>query len=96
MTREKIELDDIIGRNLRALRKIRGFKQNDIARMIGVTFQQVQKYETGKNRITASKLKKISDFLEIEIDAFFADSIDELQPFIDNLKDLSDQHSTLS
>lgn len=89
MTREKIELDDTIGRNLRALRKIRGFKQSDIARVINVTFQQVQKYETGKNRITASKLKKISDFLEVEIDAFFADSIDTLQPYIDNLQKLS-------
>ena len=96
MTREKIELDDIIGRNLRALRKIRGFKQSDIARMIGVTFQQVQKYETGKNRITASKLKKISDFLEVEIDAFFAESVNELQPFIDNLSELSEKHHITS
>lgn len=53
-------LDELIGQQLRMLREERGLSQNDFARMIGVTYQQVQKYETAQNRIAASTLLLVS------------------------------------
>nr|WP_236547584.1 helix-turn-helix transcriptional regulator [Brevundimonas sp. G8] len=57
----------------RALRLHRGFSQSDLGRAIGLTFQQVQKYEKGTNRISASKLWDISRFLAVDISHFFED-----------------------
>jgi transcriptional regulator with XRE-family HTH domain len=51
-----------IGRRLRTARKKRGLSQSDLAKAIGVSFQQIQKYENGTNRISASRL---ADFAEI-------------------------------
>lgn len=46
--------------------------QSDLARALGLTFQQIQKYERGANRISASKLWDIARFLDVEIGSFFA------------------------
>jgi transcriptional regulator with XRE-family HTH domain len=45
----------IIGSNLRALREAAGFSQNEIGKILHISFQQVQKYESGKNRIPIEK-----------------------------------------
>lgn len=60
-------LDIEIGRNLRNLRQARGFTQNKLAEALGLTFQQVQKYETAANRISASRLIDIARVLEIDL-----------------------------
>jgi transcriptional regulator with XRE-family HTH domain len=50
-----------IGRKIRALRLERGLSQTDLADGIGLTFQQVQKYEKGTNRVSAGRLVQIAD-----------------------------------
>ncbi|HEX8569707.1 MAG TPA: helix-turn-helix transcriptional regulator [Caulobacteraceae bacterium] len=49
-----------VGARVRTVRKARGISQSDLAGAAGITFQQVQKYERGTNRISASMLQRIS------------------------------------
>jgi transcriptional regulator with XRE-family HTH domain len=56
-------VDIAVGQNLRLRRKALGKSQEQLAEALGITFQQVQKYEGGKNRISASKLQAAADFL---------------------------------
>jgi len=60
-----------IGRKIRALRLQRGLSQSDLARGIGLTFQQIQKYEKGTNRVSAGRLQQIADFLGVPITFFY-------------------------
>jgi len=60
-------LDIEIGRNLRHLRQARGITQNKLAEALGLTFQQIQKYETAANRISASRLIDIARVLQIDL-----------------------------
>lgn len=64
-------VDKFVGARVRALRLLRGRSQQWLARACGVTFQQIQKYETGTNRIGASRLFQIAQFLEVEPGYFF-------------------------
>ena len=63
-----------VGRRIRAQRLVRGMSQTDLANRIGITFQQVQKYEKGVNRIGAGRLQRISEALEVPISFFFGGS----------------------
>ncbi len=65
-------VDVHVGAQLRALRILRGFTQVRLAEATGITFQQVQKYETGKNRISASRLYDFAKVLDSEVSSFFA------------------------
>ncbi len=60
-----------IGEAIRAYRLIAGISQNDLARQLGVSFQQVQKYEKGANRIGAGRLPRIAEILNIPVSALF-------------------------
>jgi len=60
-----------VGAKVRTRRKIVGFSQTELADAIGVTFQQVQKYERGANRISASKLWDIASKLKTSMAYFF-------------------------
>jgi transcriptional regulator with XRE-family HTH domain len=60
-----------IGRKIRALRLERGLSQSGLANGIGLTFQQVQKYEKGTNRVSAGRLQKIADMLNTPVMFFF-------------------------
>jgi len=60
-----------IGRKIRALRLERGLSQTNLADGIGLTFQQVQKYEKGTNRVSAGRLQKIADLLNIPVTFFY-------------------------
>jgi transcriptional regulator with XRE-family HTH domain len=65
--------DDVaIGNNIRALRQRRGLSQEKLAAALGVTFQQVQKYEKGANRVSGSKLVAVSKALAVPLEALFA------------------------
>ena len=64
-------IDVHVGQAVRRLRKARGVSQEALAAALGLTFQQVQKYENGANRVSASKLFQISRFLQVEVSAFF-------------------------
>lgn len=58
---------------MRLLRLARGLSQRELATALGLSFQQVQKYERGTNRISASKLYEISRVLGVEVVSLFAD-----------------------
>ncbi|MCD8570391.1 MAG: helix-turn-helix domain-containing protein [Alphaproteobacteria bacterium] len=60
-------LDKEIGQRIKALRKQRGLSQSRLAQAIGVTFQQVQKYESGKNRLSVGMLVEISQALQCSV-----------------------------
>lgn len=67
------EVDVLVGQRLRELRMLAGLSQSDLASTIGLTFQQLQKYERGVNRISASKLYLLSRHLNVPVSALFAD-----------------------
>ena len=65
------ETDKHIGRRLREARLARGLSQGALGKKLGVTFQQVQKYESGANRIGGSRLWDISGILGVPVGHFF-------------------------
>lgn len=67
------DIDRIVGRRVRSLRMGRGLAQHQLASKLGVSFQQLQKYESGSNRIAASKLWILSKLLSVDISEFFGD-----------------------
>jgi transcriptional regulator with XRE-family HTH domain len=58
-------VDAEVGRRIRALRRGKGISQEGLAKGVGLTFQQVQKYERGSNRVSASKLVHIARVLDV-------------------------------
>jgi len=67
--RNGIDLTDKhVGQRLRMRRLMLGMSQSNIGDALGVTFQQVQKYEKGTNRIGAGRLQQISELLHVPID----------------------------
>lgn len=56
---------------MRARRELRGLPQKELARQLGISFQQVQKYESGANRISASKMWQLCEVLDITPGYFF-------------------------
>ncbi len=69
-------VDIHVGLKVRERRTLLGLSQTQLAEMLGITFQQVQKYERGKNRISCSRLIDIASVLDIEIDYFFSNMPD--------------------
>lgn len=63
--------DRHVGQRVRAYRLSRGMSQSALGEKIGVTFQQVQKYENGVNRIGSGRLQKIAAILGVPISALF-------------------------
>ena len=63
---------------LRALRKQCGMSQQQLASQLGVSFQQVQKYERGLNRMSPGMLQEIAHVMGVPLDWFFASSQEEL------------------
>jgi transcriptional regulator with XRE-family HTH domain len=70
--RNRDSRDAEIGRRVRSLRLQRGLSQAKLADNLDLTFQQVQKYEKGINRISAGRLHKIAEVLDVPITFFFA------------------------
>ena len=63
--------DKHVGNRVRMRRLMLNFSQTRLADALGMTYQQVQKYEAGANRISASRLQQISQFLQVPIPFFF-------------------------
>jgi transcriptional regulator with XRE-family HTH domain len=82
-------IDRHVGSRLRMRRVLMGMSQEKLGDQLGVTFQQVQKYEKGMNRIGASRLQHASRALEVPIEFFFRDAA-HLEP------NLSDSESVVS
>ncbi|RDL47883.1 Antitoxin PezA [Ensifer sp. M14] len=64
MTETAMEISVQIGERLRAIRQTRGLSQEKVATALGITFQQVQKYERGTNRISVPTLIQICEVLK--------------------------------
>ena len=64
-------VDVYVGQKLRNRRWMKGLTQHQLALLVGVRFQQIQKYENGINRISASRLWEISQALEVSVSYFF-------------------------
>jgi transcriptional regulator with XRE-family HTH domain len=63
--------DKYVGSRVRMRRLMLGMSQEKLADQLGLTFQQVQKYEKGTNRISASRLQQMSGILEVPVPFFF-------------------------
>jgi transcriptional regulator with XRE-family HTH domain len=64
-------VDVLVGSRIRLLRKRRKMSQAELGKALGVTFQQVQKYENGKNRVGASRLHLVATTLDVPVSEFF-------------------------
>src|SRR6202142_3600299 len=64
-------IDKHVGSRLRMRRLMLGMSQTDVADALGLTFQQLQKYEKGSNRISASRLQHLSQILQVPVPFFF-------------------------
>ena len=64
-------VDRHVGRRVQEQRLSQGFSQTALGNAVGVSFQQMQKYETGSNRISSSKLFEIAKFMDCPITYFF-------------------------
>ena len=64
-------VDIYVGEKLKERRKLLGLSQTELANMLGISFQQIQKYEKGTNRISASRLVDLSNVLDVNITYFF-------------------------
>lgn len=64
-------VDEYVGLKLKIKRSALGITQNELGNMIGITFQQIQKYEKGANRIGAGRLYEFATILNVPINYFF-------------------------
>ena len=74
MPKQTTDVDRLVGLRITALRKAKGLSQTALGTAVGVTFQQVQKYEKGQNRVGAGRLREIARLLEVPVSAFFEEN----------------------
>ena len=67
-------IDRHVGTRIRMQRLVRGLSQTELGKAVGVTFQQMQKYEKGANRVSASRLQQIAIALEVAPDFLFEET----------------------
>lgn len=67
----KNPIDAYVGAQIKQRRTIVGMSQTELANRLGITFQQVQKYEKGANRVGSSRLYEIAEILGVPIQSFF-------------------------
>lgn len=87
MSRKSEELDAEVGERIRYARRASGVSQQELAQALGITFQQLQKYEIGRNRITAGKLKIVADYFDKDIGFFFDENAE-----VNTINNLSKTH----
>ncbi len=75
-------IDVHVGRRLRQRRRLLGLTQEKLAHAVDIRFQQIQKYESGSNRISASRLWSLAMALEVSITYFF-EGINGAEPKLD-------------
>ncbi len=69
-------IDVHVGSRVRVRRTLLGMNQTQLGEKLGITFQQIQKYERGSNRISASRLDQMTRILDVPV-SFFFDGLDE-------------------
>lgn len=82
--RKKLNINEKIGENLRLLRQVVGLSQRDLADILGVSYQQVQKYEAGSDRVPVEGFVRLRTTLGISMDSLIADEPDWV-PLVENL-----------
>ncbi len=65
------DVDDHVGKRIRERRRMVGMTQAKLAEPLGISYQQIQKYELGTNRVSAGRLYVLSEILGVTIDYFF-------------------------
>jgi len=78
-------VDIHVGKRVRHRRWMLGMTQQQLAEKVGIKFQQIQKYETGMNRISASRLWDIADAMRVPVGFFFEGLRDEEVPVEDGM-----------
>ena len=68
-------IENHVAGRIRLRRGLLGMSQSDLAKALGITFQQVQKYERGSNRVSVGKLYRLADILDVPL-TFFFDGLD--------------------
>lgn len=81
----KHPVDTHVGKRIRHRRWMIGMTQQQLAEKVGIKFQQIQKYETGMNRVSASRLWDISEVLGVSI-SFFFEGIDGAEPRAEDIE----------
>ena len=82
-------IDAHVGARVRLRRMLVGMSQERLGELLGVTFQQVQKYEKGANRIGASRLYEVSQILEVPVQFFFDDLPAAARAYLRRREDLT-------
>lgn len=75
MKREINEISKMIGHKIKLRRKSLGLTQDQLARCLGLTFQQIQKYESGVNNVSICNLYKLSKILKVNVNYFINNNI---------------------
>jgi len=78
------DIDLYVGKRLRRRRRLLGLTQQQLAESVGIRFQQIQKYECGANRISASRLFELSEALHVPVQYFYDGLAEEAQGPITN------------
>lgn len=65
------EIDFHVGKRIRRRRRLLGLTQQQLAESVGIRFQQIQKYESGANRVSASRLYEIAEALDAPVQYFY-------------------------
>ena len=73
-TKNEIPIEKVVARNIRLIRKSQKISQECLAEALGVSWQQISNYETGKSKISLDKLERISQFLDVPINQFLLSS----------------------
>lgn len=73
-------VDVHVGKRIRHRRWLVGMTQQQLAESVGIKFQQIQKYETGANRVSASRLWDIAESLDVPVSFFFEGIEDDAAP----------------
>jgi len=74
-SKQQDPLDIEVGRRVRSLRLEKGMSQEKLGNQVALTFQQIQKYENGTNRIGAAKLQRIAQILGVSVSALYPDPV---------------------
>ena len=87
-TMDKLLSSKDIGEKVRLLRKHAGLTQEKLAELVGLSYQQIQKYEAGSTMLNTDKLQRVASALKVPASAFFGDDTYEKSPLSDREKKL--------
>ena len=73
LSRKLDPLDILVGKRIRTQRLLRKMSQSELGKRLGITFQQIQKYESGINRVGAGRLQTIAKVFDLPVNVFFGE-----------------------